>query len=79
MVHIRSWSDEHVLLDEGSGDTHLVGPQFIDALLRLTAARGAEVTVNFDAAPDNSLTRATQDADVLQTLLELELVEPLDR
>jgi hypothetical protein len=78
-LRIRSWGEEHVLLDERSGDTHLLDTALIDALLRL-ASRGDGRSAADDAgSPTDSRTDTFEDGDVVEALLRLGLIERLDR
>jgi hypothetical protein len=76
---VRSWYEEQVLLDERTGDTHLLDTALIDALLRLASRRDAPPAPDGVETPEGSRPDRLEDGDVVEALLRLGLVEPRDR
>lgn len=78
-VHVRSWGDEFVLLDEASGDTHLVGAEVILALSRLDPPLASRVAIQDSPTGDATEEEAEQDEAAFASLLRLGLIELADR
>lgn len=78
-IHVRSWGDEFVLLDEASGDTHLVGAEVIDALSRLDRSLAPKFAVQGGPPTEATEEGALEDEPVLDGLLRLGLIELADR
>ena len=78
-IHVRSWGDEYVLLDEVSGDTHLVGPEVIDALSRLDPSLASRVAIQGSPPAEAVGEGALEDEPILDGLLRLGLIELADR
>lgn len=78
-IRVRSWDGEHLLLDERSGDTHLLGPELIDVLLRLASCRDWHTAAGAGQPPADSGPDILEDGEVVEALLRLDLIEPLDQ
>ena len=78
-IHVRSWGGEYVLLDEVSGDTHLVGPEVIGALSRLNPSVASRVAIQGSPPAEAIEQGAREDEPILESLLRLGLIEPANR
>ena len=78
-LHWVSWDDEHVVFDEGSGNTHLLDFLTAEVLKVLEQSRGAvpalvgRVAARLDLDPDADLERRIREA--VERFREAGLVE----
>jgi hypothetical protein len=68
-----------VLFDETSGDTHLVGPDLIDAFSRLDPSLASRLAIHGSPLPEAKEEAPPQDELLLAGLLRLGLIEPANR
>lgn len=78
-LHLRSWGGEYVLLDEASGDTHLVGHEVISALCRFYPLLASHPAIQGSPPTEALEARAFDEEPVLHNLLRMGLIEPAER